>query len=68
MHNEISRLIRQGLGWDPQELPMRKSPMRAGKLTPEEIIELVGRDAARGADGKAVMYGAPGRITKKIKR
>jgi hypothetical protein len=62
--NVAQKLVRIGLGWDPQELPKRE-PKRYGKLSQNEILQLVGRDAAHGADGRPVMHGRRIRIAKR---
>jgi len=52
--SEIAKLIAKSLGWMVEE-----TPMRDGKLSKNEIIELTRKDCARGADGLPVMHSAP---------
>jgi len=46
---------------------VEETPMRDGKLSKNEIVDLVRKDCARGADGRPVLHSGPTRITKKIK-
>jgi len=57
---EIAKLIAKSLGWMVEE-----SSKHHGKLSTDEIIELIRKDCARGADGLPVMYSRPSRITKR---
>jgi hypothetical protein len=57
---EIAKLIARSLGWMVEETPIRE-----GKLSKNEIVELTCRDCARGADGLPVMHSSPIRITKR---
>ncbi len=59
---EIAKLVARGLGWMIEETPIRDT-----KLSPNEIVKLVSRDCARGANGLPVMYSVPTRTSKKIK-
>ena len=54
---EIAKLIAKSLGW-----MVKETPMRQGKLSPNEIAELTRKDCARGADGMPVMHSVPRKI------
>ena len=59
---EIAKLIAKSLGWMVEETPIRE-----GKLSKNEIVELTRKDCARGADVRPVLYSAPSPIFKRIK-
>jgi hypothetical protein len=66
-----AKLVAYGLNWISKEELTKslKRPMRnvkIGKLSKNQIVEIVGRDCAGGANGLPVMHGA--RIANKPKR
>jgi hypothetical protein len=52
--NEIERLIYRSWGWAVED-----APVRAGRLSKDEVAQLTHRDAEYGVAGRPLMFSAP---------
>ena len=65
--SEVAKMVAYGMNWIAKDELPKREVKRTGKLSKNEILEVIKRDCARGADGMLVIHSGPTRIPKKIK-